>query len=338
MKDYTVEMAREEMRKKGKVLLNLHFDASRYIIGSIRFMDVVYSLPFLLLTVLTLLIFYKTGHLNSITIVIGLVPFLFSIALLSLKDSDRKNINQWNKILSKIHFLRRERTFQFTKEVTIDLSQDIRAKLGIFTITNGCYETLDSRLVKVLKVTSINISLMSPTDRERVFEGYQTFLNDLPRDVFDLQINQIVQPVNLKNYLVEIEQEINKERNFNKRLLGESYKNKIYQIQKSKNMVSRERYVILSTKNGPKALDVIDRHAESLKSQIRNMLHGRYTLDADILDNDALENLLYMSIDYENAQTNMDMTSPFKSMLSVGEKEFTSMQEDWSEKEKYTIY
>ncbi|WP_181833222.1 hypothetical protein [Bacillus taeanensis] len=218
------------------------------------------------------------------------------------------------------------------------MSQDIRAKLGIFNITNGCYETLDNRLVKVLKVSTVNVSLMSPSDRGRVFESYQTFLNDIPREFFDIQINQIVQPVDLKNYLIDIEQAMNKERDVNKRLLSQSYKNKIQQIQKSKNMVSRERYVILSAKNNSKGLNTIDRNAETLKAQIENMLYGRYRLETTILDNAALEDLLYMAIDYESAQTNKEMSSPFNSFLTVSDKEYTEMSESWKEKEKYTIY
>ncbi|MEH6867777.1 hypothetical protein [Priestia megaterium] len=338
MREYNAEMAREQMKKEGRVKLNLHFDASRYIIASVRFMDVVYSLPFLLITAISLLILYKTGTLSTTTLVIAFVPFVFAIALLTMKDSDRKNINQWNKIFYKINFVRRERTFHFTKEVNIDLSQDIRTQLGIFNISNGCYETLDDRLVKVLKVSSVNISLMSPSDRERVFESYKTFLNDIPREFFDIQTSEIVQPVDLKNYLMDIEQSINNERDYVKRLLQGSYRDKIYKIQKSKNMVSRERYVILSTKNDKKGLDKIDRMAESLKTQIQNMLRGRYKLNVELLDNAGLESLMYLAIDYENAQTNSDMNSDLNSFLTVSDKEFTSMKTDWKEKEKYTIY
>jgi hypothetical protein len=260
--------------------------------------------------------------------------------LLSMKDTDRKNINQWNKILTKISFLKREKTFHFTKEANIDLSQDIRAKLGIFNITNGCYETLDNRLVKVLKVSSVNISLMSPTDRERVFDAYQIFLNDIPREYFDLQMNQIVQPVNLKNYLMNFDKQLlfHPNQDQKKRLLRESYKSKINAIQKSKNMVSRERYVIISTKNDPKGFERIDRDTESLKAQIESMLQGRYQLYVEILDNDALENLLYMSIDYENAQTNMEMDAPLNSFLTVSDKEYTKMKEKWREVESHIIY
>lgn len=338
MREYSAETAREEMRKEGRVKLNLHFDASRYIIASVRFMDLVYSLPFLLITIISLLILYKTGTLSTTTLVIAFVPFVFSIALLSMKDADRKNINQWNKIFNKINFVRRERTFHFTKEVNIDLSQDIRTQLGIFNISNGCYETLDNRLVKVLKVSSINLTLMSPSDRERVYEAYKAFLNDIPREFFDMQINEIVQPVDLKSYLIELDQDINNEPDYIKRLLQESYRKKVYMIQKSKNMVSRERYVIISTKHDKKGLEKIDRMAESLKTQIQNMLRGRYKLNVEILDNAGLENLIYLAIDYENAQTNSDMDSELNSFLTVSEKEFISMKEDWKEKAKYTIY
>ncbi|MFB8426464.1 hypothetical protein [Priestia megaterium] len=338
MREYSAEVAREEMRKQGRVKLNLHFDASRYIIASVRFMDLVYSLPFLLITAIALLILYKTGTLSTTTLVIAFVPFVFSIALLSMKDADRKNINQWNKIFNKINFVRRERTFHFTKEVNIDLSQDIRTQLGIFNISNGCYETLDNRLVKVLKVSSVNITLMSPSDRERVFESYKNYLNDIPREFFDIQTNEIVQPVDLKNYLTEIDQAINNERDYIKRMLNQSYRDKVYKIQKQKNMVSRERYVILSTKNDKKGLAEIDRMAESLKTQIQNMLRGRYKLDVKILDNAGLEDLIYLAIDYENAQTNRDMDSELSSFLTVSNKEYSNMKTDWKEKEQYTIY
>ncbi|MBX9997325.1 hypothetical protein [Priestia aryabhattai] len=338
MREYSAEVAREEMRKQGRVKLNLHFDASRYIIASVRFMDLVYSFPFLLITAIALLILYKTGTLSTTTLVIAFVPFVFSIALLSMKDADRKNINQWNKIFNKINFVRRERTFHFTKEVNIDLSQDIRTQLGIFNISNGCYETLDNRLVKVLKVSSVNITLMSPSDRERVFESYKNYLNDIPREFFDIQTNEIVQPVDLKNYLTEIDQAINNERDYIKRMLNQSYRDKVYKIQKQKNMVSRERYVILSTKNDKKGLAEIDRMAESLKTQIQNMLRGRYKLDVKILDNAGLEDLIYLAVDYENAQTNRDMDSELSSFLTVSNKEYSKMKTDWKEKEQYTIY
>lgn len=77
MREYSAEVAREEMRKQGRVKLNLHFDASRYIIASVRFMDLVYSFPFLLITAIALLILYKTGTLSTTTLVIAFVPFVF---------------------------------------------------------------------------------------------------------------------------------------------------------------------------------------------------------------------------------------------------------------------
>ena len=76
--------------------------------------------------------------------------------------------------------------------------QDIREVLGIRNIYNDCYETMEDTLVKVIEVSSVNLSLLHAEDK-KIYGSYETFLNEKPREI-DIQIARISQPVNLKSY------------------------------------------------------------------------------------------------------------------------------------------
>ncbi|MGR5899435.1 hypothetical protein ACT7C8_17475 [Bacillus cereus] len=44
--------------------------------------------------------------------------------------------------------------------------QDIREVLGIRNIYNDCYETMEDTLVKVIEVSSVNLSLLHAEDKK----------------------------------------------------------------------------------------------------------------------------------------------------------------------------
>ncbi|WP_157891926.1 hypothetical protein [Paenibacillus crassostreae] len=213
-------------------------------------------------------------------------------------------------------------------------AKDIREQLGIKNIYSECYETTDNRFVKVIRVSSVNLSLLNKKEKAKIFRAYETFLNDLPRAMLPLQVSQIAQPINLTNYGRYVDDLMNKEESYPKTILAKSYLRYIDDIQKSKKMVTRNRYVILARPfnvlTRKKVLGELERDVKIVSTQIENMLGGRYELKAKVLDNEELFHLMFACIDYENAQVNFSFKTSLFSPLTVGERTYDEMDKKWT--------
>lgn len=334
--DWNQQQMRRELKENDQIMLNMHIDTARYFLW-FRAVDVLVSIPFFLLSIVICMILYRTGALSTLTLPFAFAPFVFALGLASMKDNDRKNISLAKKMYNYLYFMKRERTFHFTKEGVMNSTQDIRMKLGIYDIKEGCYETLDDRLVKVVETSSVNISLMSKKDRDDMIKSYESFLNDLSSEFFDLQIVQYVEPISLDSYVSDIEHSIAQETDYMKRILNESYKQMVNEIQKNKTMVSRNRYIVISAKNKKENIAKLDERANRLKSALENMDRSKASLTSHVLDNDELEKLIYQCIDYESAQVHKRGANFFTSLLSVSSNEFEEMKKEWKNSEDYTV-
>jgi len=296
---------KQKLREEGKIEIPMSIDPARYFIGNIRWKDILSTAPFGLLSVILIITLNKTGNLNTSTFLLSFLPPALVLTFFWVKHPDRKNISIITTVWWKIKYLNAKKLYEYSKEVKDDMSEDIRSQLGMFNIANDCIETLDNRLIKVIEVSSINVSGISERERNRVYSNYQTFLNNYDQSAFPIQIKQFSRPVNLSNYLNWIRQNTDNQQNQYKRMFADSYIDKVNDIQKSKNMVSKARYIIVSEKigsNKEKALEKINMKAEHLVSQISNMLSDKHKLKASIMDNEALFQYQYACIDYENAQ------------------------------------
>ena len=203
--------------------------------------------------------------------------------------------------------------------------QDLRKELGIKNVFSGCYETSDNRFVKVIEVSSINLSLMNSTESNQIYEGYGTFLSEL-QYLKDFQIAQISQPVNLSQYLLSVDKNTEGEKDLAKKLIISSYKKQVDRIQKSRNMVSRKRYIIIAhpiSADREKSLQELERKTMLVETNVNNMLRGFSKLNAKILQNDELLKLMYTCLDYDNAQALGDFIvsrANSRVNISLGEK------------------
>ncbi len=329
---------RDRLRAEGKIELPLNVDTRKYLLSMIKYRDLIISLPLLILGLVGAWYLQRIGQLSTSTFVWCLFPWGLIMVFLSIPHPDRKNINfLTSKFVWKYKFHRRQKLFVYSKgesmEKRID-AEDIRSQLGIKNVFAGCYETTDSRYVKVINVSSINISLLNKVEEEKVFQSYETFLNDLPRSMFPLQISQISQPINLTNYTRDFSLSVDTKLNKAKESLMKSYLQHADDIQKSKDMVSRNRYVILSRSfnniNRKKMLEELERDTAVMVSQLESMQGGRFKLTARPLDNDELFNLIFTCIDYENAQVNFSFKASMHSPVSVGERTSKEMSENWA--------
>lgn len=323
---------KQQLRKEGKVEIPLMIDPSRYFIGNIRVKDVVYSLPALILSLLIIYLLYKTGNLNSSLFVFSFLPFLLIFTFFWVKHPERKNVPFISTLWWRIKFAQDKKLYEFTRKVEGNMSEDIRSQLGVYNISNDCLETLDNRLCKVLEVPSINIDGLSDRERDRVLKDYQTFLQELPIDIFPFQSHQFSQPINLSSYLEWVRNSVSEERNVYKRLLAESYINKGNDIQKAKNMVNKARYIIVSVKVGTskdKAIEKVSLKAEQMRSSLENSFSRKYEIDPIVLNNDQLFQYVYACIDYENAQIRQDSKGKDINLpYSIPRNKFEKITED----------
>lgn len=326
--DYVLR--KEELRKDGKIEIPMSIDPARYFIGNIRWKDVLFTTPFIVISVLLLIFLTKSGNLNSSTLLFSFLPPILALTFFWVKHPDRKNISFITTVIWQIRYRFSKQMYEYSKEVRENVSEDIRTQLGVFSVANDCMETIDNRFVKIIEVSSINVSGLSEKDRDKVYSNYQSFLNNYPQSAFPLQINQFSKPINLTNYLNWVKEIVAQEENQYKRMFTQSYEDKVNEIQKSKNMVSKARYIIIDEKigsNRERSLEKINRDAELLVSTIENMLTGRNQLKSHSLDNEELFQNLYASIDYENAQISQSINReynvdlPFTTSKSSYEKD-----------------
>ena len=339
---------RERLREEGKLELPINVDTRKYLLSAVKYRDVIISLPFLMIGIVALSILHQSKFgINSQNIIICLSPWVTFLIILSIPHPDRKNISFFtHRIVWKLKFTRRQKQFVYSRGDLMKQSnkkhgiKDVREQLGITNIYSDCYETLDNRLVKVINVSSVNLSLLNSKEKRMIFQSYETFLNDLPK-YLSLQISQIAQPINLKNYFMYIQDQTSKEENQLKQLLARGYLDFVDEIQKSKNMVSRNRYVIISKgfnyHNRDRVLDELEREAKLLISQIENMISGRFQLKANLLNNDELFHLIFTCIDYDNAQVNSNFKATISTPITVGEETYKNMTSSWEKEQTERI-
>jgi len=298
---------KDRLRQQGKIELPMNIDDKKYLVGNLAFKDIMIMLPAFLLTILIIVTYFLvTRTINQIIIIVSLAPTLLMMVLQMNKHPERKNLPLWQyKILWRINFNNRKKEFYYSKgpvdmTKTKGVSEDTRQKIPIKNIANGCIETKDDRLVKIIEVSSINLYLMSQTDRQEVFDAYQSFINEM--DESEFQISQIAQPINLDSYAAWVT-ETARDDTSALRKLKDAYLNQIDDIQQNKSMVTRKRYLIISVPDKGDALDMIQMKANNIQFKLENMLSGYESLYAKTLKNDELTKLIYTCIDFENAQS-----------------------------------
>lgn len=329
---------KERLKGEGKVELPLNIDSKRYIVGNFSYQDVLVISPMAVLSGILILIFHSNDALSQGSIIGSLAPTVFIGMLQMIKHPVRKNISFLkHNFFWKFQFKRRQKEFHFKKgDIKMSNSTDTRKKIGIKNTYSGCYETTDGSLVKVMEVSSINLSLMNKSEQNYIYSGMRTFINELSTK--SIQIEKIAQPVNLSQYLLYIDRQTENEKNNVKNMLKESYKAYVGNIQKARNMVQRKNYIIIRVPisgKKEKALQEIERTQMIMQSKIENMLSGSNRLQVTPLQNEDLIKLLYTCIDYDNAQAQGDHVVGRGSNymnVSMGESTAKSVLEQFEKK------
>lgn len=332
-RDFALER-REQMRRELKVQLPVPIDSKKYLIGRIAFVDLFVMSPVALLSALFLYIFYSVGLLNQWTFLISLSPALLVGVAQFTKHKVRKEISYIRYgIVWPIQFRRREKEFLYRKgALEMSDKKDARRKIGIKDVFADCYETKDNRFVRVFEISSVNLSLSNKSEKRGTLESFKVFMTTI-NFLKKIQFSQIAQPINLTKHIEHVNRNNKDQSHPVKRMLLQSYTSYVEEIQKSRDLVTRKRYAIISQKIGSdreKALDQIDQYSKLLLSKIESMQFDHNSLSAKQLNNDELIKLMFTCIDYDSAVALGDhivSRANNKSDMSVGEESAKQMIE-----------
>lgn len=100
-------------------------------------------------------------------------------------------------------------------------------------------------MIQCLKVSAINLELTSNIECNELFEIFEGFLMSLN---YPVQLTNVSMPVDLRTYIADQERQYLETTNPYKRKLQKSYINYSKDIEKSQNIMQRQRYVIFSEK------------------------------------------------------------------------------------------
>ncbi|MFD1423387.1 hypothetical protein SAMN06265361_10440 [Laceyella tengchongensis] len=207
--------------------------------------------------------------------------------------------------------------------------------IPVRNIYDSVIETTDNRFVKVLSVTAINTHLMSYQEVKEVLEGYENFLRSLKKPI---QIARVSEPINLKKYIMALNNRFQSTTNAHKRRMLESYISYAEHLQKDRDMIKRNRYVIVdepfNNETGKeKAMIELRRRVDDLRLNLEDMFY-RQKLEVKELNDNELRKYLHMFYDYENAQL-YQMEDMKEYAYVIGKRNLVTAAEEIRKRDEY---
>lgn len=179
--------------------------------------------------------------------------------------------------------------------------QTAQRAIPLKAVHGGLLITPDNKLVKILRISSRNMELMSNFEMNRIFDKYEDFLTGLE---FPIQETVVSQPVDLTRYIEHQRQILKNTTNPIKRQLLQTYMDYTDGFTKSQQMIQRQRYIIFSEKISDTTEEAYIEAVKELNeraSYIRSGLHD-LELSAEDLTNKEIIKYFHTFFDYYSAQ------------------------------------
>ncbi|MBY0077952.1 hypothetical protein H7K13_23790 [Priestia aryabhattai] len=172
--------------------------------------------------------------------------------------------------------------------------------IDIRGIRDGKVITTDNRVVQILKVSSINLDLMSEYELKNIFDRFEKLLKSMN---FSSQIEIVPQPMTLNKYLAEQQEIHDKLTNPFAKKLQAQYIAYTKSLETKKSIMQRKRYFIFDQKlKGPteedyyRTLDALEDKENLIASSLKELeLYSERIRDAEI------NQLFYTLFDYQSA-------------------------------------
>ena len=160
---------------------------------------------------------------------------------------------------------------------------------------DGIIKLKNNKFIKILKVEPINYNLKSDLEKEAILNSYKTFLKTCN---FDIQILIQSSKEDLSHHILNIQKNIQKEKNEKLKKLALNYIEYINKINLTKKSSSKNFFIIISNKNlkNQKHIDsneIIKNELKEKYFKIKESLSrcGNYVIE--ISDKDEIENIIY---------------------------------------------
>ena len=170
---------------------------------------------------------------------------------------------------------------------------------------DGIIKLKNNKFIKILKVEPINYNLKSDLEKEAILNSYKTFLKTCN---FDIQILIQSSKEDLSHHILNIQKNIQKEKNEKIKKLALDYIEYINKINLTKKSSSKNFFIIISNKNlkNQKHIDsneIIKNELKEKYFKIKESLSrcGNYVIE--ISDKDEIENIIYSFL---NTRKNMN--------------------------------
>lgn len=186
---------------------------------------------------------------------------------------------------------------------TKDKGPSTQALIDIKGIKDGKIITGDNRIVQILRVSSINLDLMSDFELTNIFDGFERLLKAMN---FPSQIEIVPQPMTLNKYIAEQEELLANATNpFRKKLL-QHYIDYTKSLETKKSIMQRKRYFIFDQKlkgtteeDYYRTLDALEDKENLIVSSLKELeLYSEQVRESEI------NQLLYTLFDYQSALRN----------------------------------
>lgn len=162
-------------------------------------------------------------------------------------------------------------------------------------LDNDVFITDDYQAVKILKVSSLNLELMSNFEMNEVLEGYETFLRTLN---FSVQTTIVSQPIDLNQYVQQQRKLLERTTNPYKRELLEGYVEYLRSIELSQSMIQRQRYIVFSEQISSVTKEAYNDAIYSLENKHKHIKSGLEEIGLEVKELIDMEIIRYFQTLY----------------------------------------
>lgn len=209
-----------------------------------------------------------------------------------------------------------KKTLQEKKQQS-QAKKTIQDLIPLKDLEQGLLITPDLKMVRILKVSGVNLELMSHEELNDLLEAYEGVLMNF---TYPVQTINATMPIDLKSYIDKKERKYKKETNPYKRRLQQSYLEYTREIETSQDIKQRQRYLIFAEQmkeDTPKTryetiLDVDEKSKEIIDSLSELDLTAEPITDLEVV------RYLHTLFDYQGALHHPIQNTDIPDMITGG--------------------
>lgn len=171
----------------------------------------------------------------------------------------------------------------------------------IKSVDDGVILTIDNRLVLILRVSAINVELMSNNEYNFLIESYESILKSFR---FEHQVEVLSHPIDLDVYIKNEKEILQETKNFYRKRLLNSYIDHCENKKSSKQVIQKQRYFICDQKmksNTEKGYKDAFKQLEERRKHIASSFKDMNLLVGKLNNHEAIR-CFHLFFDFDGAQ------------------------------------